>query len=195
MKNLLLCLVVGLSIGISAQENDIIVDEGGVESALILVTKETNVPVCRLSGEVRMNPEFIQDMLPERVNVADEINIEEIRICQEEDISDAIDEEMLIGGVPAGGSGFLSALGRVAGIGSVLGCLSGLLESEWLLKKIEESSMKDFLHDDASLIMFLVAGISVGREIPLTFGLIRVIGGITIGGAAVFLNNRLCSGF
>ena len=190
MKNLLLCLVVGLSIGISARGNDIIVDEGGIESTLVLVTKETNFPVCRLSGEVRMNPEFIQDMLPERINAADEINIDEIRVCQEEDIWDAIDEEMLIGGVPAGGSSILPVLSGVALMGSLFGCLSGLLKSEWLLKRIEKDSMKDFLRSDA---WFLTAGIAVGREIPLTLGLIKALGSTVMGGVLVILTNDICS--
>ena len=192
MKNLLLCLVVGLSIGISAQENDIIADEGGVESALILVTKETNVPVCRLSGEVRMNPEFIQDMLPERINAADEINIEEIRICQEEDISDAIDEEMLIGGVPAGGS-IPVALGSVAVLGSLFGCLSGIFKSEWLSKRIEDERRREFFGDDASLVGIVIAGITAGRAIPTTLGFMGAVGSTVMGGVVILLTNDLCS--
>ena len=98
MKFIIVCLAIALlGFGIQAQEGQFTTDEfqeNGTEVALMVLEKESNLPVCRLSNQVRINSEFIPEG---RIGDVEMASIEETRVCEEEDIWNAVEEEMLVG--------------------------------------------------------------------------------------------------
>ena len=94
MKNFVaLCLIILLSLGVNAQEGQIL-DNNGTEATLMVLDKESGIPVCRLSDQVRINSKFIPE---NRIGDVETTSIEDIRICQEDDVWDAVEEKMLVG--------------------------------------------------------------------------------------------------
>ena len=71
--------------------------ENGTDVVMVLLDKETGLPVCRLSDEVQMKSQFVKDILPDERTDYIQVNIDELRVCQEENISAAIDEEISLG--------------------------------------------------------------------------------------------------
>ena len=85
------CLTIALlSLGIAAQE----VHENRTEAVLMILDKESNLPICRLSDQVVINSEFI---LENRIDNVDMASTQDVRVCEEEDVWVAVEEEMLVG--------------------------------------------------------------------------------------------------
>ena len=138
MKNLLtVCLTITLlSLGVNAQEDMFLGNEiqgneyahshenGTEEATLMVLDKESNLPICRLSDQVQINSEFIPE---NRIgDVETTTSIEDIRICQEDDVWDAVEEEMLVGvaiGIPSVSP--FTIFTTTTGISSGIGCLMG----------------------------------------------------------------------
>ena len=110
MKNYFtICLtIVFLSLAVSAQEE--LLTNNETEVVLMILEKESNWPMCRLSDQVRINSEFVPK---NRVGNVDTTSIEDIRICQEEDVWNAVKEEMVIGMAVGGPSLGFSSIAKV----------------------------------------------------------------------------------
>ena len=92
------------------------------EAALMVLDKESGLPVCRLSDQVRINSEFIPE---NRIGDVEATAMEDIRICQEDDVWDAVEEEMLVG--MAIGTPNVSIFMITIGASGVVGCAMGIL--------------------------------------------------------------------
>ena len=104
-----------LGLGIQAQENE-------SEAVLMVLEKESNLPVCLLSDQVRINSDFIPD---NRIGNVDTASFEDIRFCEEEDVWNAVEEEMIVGmaaGTPVSFSPILPMIS-----GGLVGCLIGYI--------------------------------------------------------------------
>ena len=107
MKNVMsVCFAIAfLSLGISAQEDQFNnefpengyanIYENGTEAILMILEKESNLPVCQLSDQVRINSDFIPE---NRIGNSETTSTQDVRICQEEDVWEAAlnDEEIVI---------------------------------------------------------------------------------------------------
>ena len=183
MKNIMsVCFVIAfLSLGIFAQEDQFINEfsengyvnsyEDGTEAVLTILEKESNLPVCRFSNQVRINSEFIPE---NRIGDVDTTSIEALRICQEEDVWAAVEEEMLVGmvvGTPLNFSPVLPMIG-----GGVFGCLMGytvqLAETEVGTEEITPNYVRfvfySILGFPGSLIGSIVSAWKAG-SMPTTF--------------------------
>ena len=125
MKNVFaLCLtIILLSFGVHAQEDQFTDEfqENGTEVALMVLEKESNLPVCRLSDQVKINAEFIPEGRIDNIETA---SIQDVRICQEEDVWNAVEEEMLVG-MAIGPLNFSPVLPMISG--GAIGCFLGYL--------------------------------------------------------------------
>ena len=98
-KTITVCLMTFLGFGISAQEdqfnNEFPENEDGREAVLMILDKESNVPVCRLSDQVKINSELIPE---NRIGDVGTTSTQDVRVCQEEDVWEAAldDEEIVI---------------------------------------------------------------------------------------------------
>ena len=119
MKNpvtLLYLIVAFVSFGVYAQE----------EAVLIILDNESNRPICRFFDQMKINSNFIPEG---RIGNIETTPIEDVRNCEEEDVWDAVEEEMLVGmavGVP---SSFLFPFESIVSISTstIIGCGLGYL--------------------------------------------------------------------
>ena len=73
-------------------------DENGTEAAAVLLDREMGLPVCRFSDEVRLNPKSMKFLPDDRIDDIHQVNIDEVRVCQQRDVWEAAlnDEEIVI---------------------------------------------------------------------------------------------------
>ena len=113
-----LCLTMTfLSFEISAQE-----DQYTADAVLMILEKESNLPVCRLSDQVRINSEFIPK---NRIGDVEMASIEDIRVCEEEDVWNAVEEEVIVG-MAVGTPNFAPVVLPMIS-GGVVGCFMGYM--------------------------------------------------------------------
>ena len=127
MKNFIMSFVVGLlSIESFAQvegEMPAYSYEDWTETIAVLLDREMGLPVCRFSNEVRINPESVKFLPKERIDDTRQVNIDEVRICQQKDVWLAAlnNEEIVIAIAFPNISGLMSHI--VPGIAFVAGIL------------------------------------------------------------------------
>ena len=147
-----------LSSNVFAQDDHIITnDEDEIEVVAMILDKESGLPVCRFSEQVRINnSEFVPE---NRLGDVDMASVEGIRVCQEEDIWVAVEEEVV--GTAAGVPPFAvtpALLAKVGAIGGVIGCIVGVLE-EGLSTAIGDRD-EQVLKNSLSLFSALFGGFS-----------------------------------
>ena len=184
MKNVMsVCFAIAfliLSLGISAQEDQFNNEfpengyantyEDGTEAVLMILEKESNFPVCRLSDQVRVNSDFIPE---NRIGNSETTSIQDVRICQEEDVWVAVEEEMIVGtaiGNPTNVS--WAILGKVGLVSAGIGCFFGI---------VTEALNGEKFYKNMATAMSLGLG-SLGSSLVLPYnvlGTFNTISGIT----------------
>ena len=192
MKNYLVCLSIGLlSIVVQAQEDWFITnepqdngyinspDEEATQATLMILGKESNLPVCRFSDQVRVNSEFVPE---NRIGNVDTTSIEEVRVCQEEDIWATVEEEMTVG-MAIGGTPitFLaSQIGKHALVSSIAGCSIGFIIealNKTTVFNISNEGSSKFM---SSLISLTVAAFGATYWIPPPPEVLRTVSNASI---------------
>ena len=178
MKNLFtVCLTAALlSFGAYAQEE--IQDteyaySHEAEAVLMILDKESSWPICRLSDQVKVNSEFIPE---NRISDTDMVSIEDIRTCQEEDVWNAVEEEMLVG-MAVGPQQILLAKNIVAAsaiaFGFIPGCAIGF--------SLSKTPTKDSNGEKASFLRTLRT-LQENDPIANFVNFLMTVGGGSIGG-------------
>ena len=164
MKNVMsVCFAIAfLSLGISAQEDQFINEfpengyantyEDGTEVVLMILDKESNLPICQFSNQVRINSEFIPE---NRIGDVDTTSTQDLRICQEEDVWAAVEEEMLVGMVVGTPLNFSPVLPMI--VGGAGGCLLG-----YIIQLAEASSDTGKTRLDLRLLIYGMGGVPIG---------------------------------
>ena len=116
-----------LNFGVHAQDE--------AEAVLMILDKESNWPMCRFSDQMKIHSEFVPE---NRIGDTDMVSTEEIRICEEEDVWNAVEEEMLVG--MAIGTPSLPIL-LPMGIGGTIGCIMGYATYRNTTKGFAEPSL------------------------------------------------------
>ena len=163
MKNYFtVCLTMTLlNFGVNAQDGQFLDD--GTETTLMVLDKESNLPICRLSDQVRINSEFIPE---NRIGDVEMTSIEDIRICQEDDVWDAVEEEMLVG-VAVGIPSLAFPVKSLMTIGGLTGCLL-----EFILKWDKAKGVPE-INISRRLIGNGVAGGANGLSLIMIYHLIK----------------------
>ena len=193
-----------LSLGVFAQEdqfttNEFPENEYETEAILMILDKKSNVPVCRLSDQVKVNSEFIPE---NRIGDVDTISTQDVRVCQEEDVLAAVEEEMLVGMVvphyisPLTKMMLVIASGPSALVGCQLGLIGGIIDDN------KHISVSRNIKMDAGLaggvagftggFTFVLRQLGQKIILPFSMNVLAGLGFITVGVGVGLTSEAVC---
>ena len=196
MKNFVtVCFMIAfLSFGIQAQEGQLITNElqgNEAEAALMILDKESNWPICRLSDQVSINSELLPE---DRIGDVDTTSIEDVKLCDEEDIWNAVEEEMLVGMAAPSVSVMNGLVIPIAAMSGFSGCIFGLArpsDGRFDNNNMREASMTGGVLGIIGGLVFQLAK-SNGKSLPFPVRIGGGLGFVLLGSATGLIFEKVC---